>query len=95
VGERRWRAPEPVAAWEGMRPATAFGNSCMQTKNPMFGTGDIVTSEDCLFINVWTPVKPNQATRLPVMVWMIYGGDFSFGTTTQAIYSGERLAVLW
>lgn len=91
VGENRWRAPQPVRPWRGILPTDAFGASCMQTRNPMFGTADISVSEDCLFLNVWTPARPGAKAKLPVMVW-IHGGGFSFGTTAQALYSGEKLA---
>ena len=57
VGELRWQAPHPVAAWQGVRKATAFGNRCMQA--PIFA--DMIfrdeVSEDCLYLNVWTPAK--------------------------------------
>src|SRR5690606_267814 len=66
-GEQRWRAPKPVAAWSGVRPATAFGAACPQphvSDEPWSQVGP--QSEDCLFLNVWTPAKTTDA-RLPVM----------------------------
>ena len=71
VGELRWRPPAPVVAWQGVRQAaTASGSAC-----PQLGPGP--QSEDCLFLNVWTPRK--IAKPLPVMVW-IHGGGFRVGT---------------
>jgi para-nitrobenzyl esterase len=73
VGPLRWRAPRPVAPWEGVRDATEFGPSCMQTD-------DLPKSEDCLTLNVWRPAA--AAGPLPVMVWM-YGGALAHGNTPQ------------
>lgn len=65
VDDRRWKAPQPVVAWEGTRSATAFGPACMQTNGAIAHLP--APSEDCLFANVWTPARPPD--RLPVMVW--------------------------
>ncbi len=90
VGRLRWRPPQPVRAWSGIRPATRFGPDCMQLPFP----GDAAPlrttpSEDCLYVNVWAP---RHAPRpLPVLVW-IYGGGFVNGGTSPAVYSGAGFA---
>ena len=84
VGELRWRAPQPAAKWEGVRPADKFAPQCVQS------IPGIATSEDCLYLNVWSPAKSASA-RVPVLVW-IYGGGFSVGGTSVPTYSGEQLA---
>ncbi len=99
VGERRWRAPEPPARWEGVRPALAPGAPCAQFASPFGGvpdapTGTPVGQEDCLTLAVWAPRfspgdVPRDAARLPVMVW-IHGGGNTIGQT--AFYDGGHLA---
>jgi len=84
VGDLRWRAPQPAAKWEGVRPADKFAPQCVQS------IAGITTSEDCLYLNVWTPAK-TASGRVPVLVW-IYGGGFSVGGTAVPTYSGEQLA---
>ena len=80
VGEFRWRPPQPVASWEGVRDAKQFGPSCAQAG---FGGGPGAisqgSSEDCLYLNVWRPAGARQGAKLPVMVW-IHGGAFVGGS---------------
>jgi para-nitrobenzyl esterase len=86
VGDLRWRAPQPPAKWEGVKQATKFAPGPMQGGNPPSGK-----SEDCLYLNIWTPAK-SDGDRIPVLVW-IYGGGFGAGATSEKNYSGENLAM--
>ena len=95
VGDLRWRAPQGLPRWPGVRRADHFGNDCMQVRRPS-GPGASRTSgvprplsEDCLYLNVWTPAA--AAGRVPVMVWL-HGGAFSVGSASQPLYDGEKLA---
>lgn len=89
VGALRWKAPQPAAAWTGARDAAAFGPACLQTG--AFGGGGANQSEDCLTLNVWTPVAHRAGGKLPVMVW-IYGGGFVGGSTSVPFYDGGAFA---
>lgn len=91
VRDLRWQAPQPRAPWTGTYHADRFAPECLQ---PLRGVrqnhyfGEEATSEDCLYLNIWTP---RSAKRAPVIVW-IYGGGFTIGSASMANYSGEPLA---
>ena len=82
VGDMRWREPRTVKPWPGIRDATNFGSRCMQNGANV--------SEDCLYLNVWTPEWPPKS-RKPVMLWIHGGGNFA-GASSDAIFDGESLA---
>jgi len=92
VGELRWRPPQPVAAWDGVRETTEFSRICPQQGVLAMMTGQPFpeTSEDCLYLNVWTAAKSPEA-KLPVMVW-IHGGGLNLGWSNQTEYDGAEFA---
>lgn len=102
TGAYRWRHPQHVSGWTGVRDATEFAPDCPQL-------GSSYYSEDCLYLNIWTPdtatlndvqnntetgigvVPTSASSKLPVYVWF-YGGRFSSGSSSQALYDGAGLA---
>ena len=89
VGKLRWHSPVPAKSWEGIRDATKFGNRAFSvlTNDQQQGSS---RSEDCLYLNVWTPAK-SPSEKLPVMVW-VHGGGFQFGSGEEPVYEGSNLA---
>jgi len=100
VGENRWRAPQPAENWEGVRQAFAFAPVPLQVRQELDDNNiytrewavdpDIPMSEDCLYLNVWTPAKEPEE-KLPVFVWF-YGGGLQVGHTAEMEFDGERIA---
>lgn len=91
IGDLRWREPQPVANWKDVRSAKSFGPRAMQL--PVFGDMNFRSdgvSEDCLYLNIWTPAKSEQE-RLPVLVYF-YGGGFIAGDGSEPRYDGESMA---
>lgn len=91
VGSLRWREPQPVESWKGIRKGDKFGPRAMQL--PLFS--DMVfrsdgLSEDCLYLNIWTPAKSSNE-RLPVLVYF-FGGGFVAGDGSEFRYEGESMA---
>ena len=94
VGDLRWRPPQPVTPWDGARDATVAAPACMQNPLPVdaasfYDPGVDETSEDCLFLNVWSAAAPDD--RAPVMVW-IHGGGLTLGNGADISYDGTALA---
>ncbi len=93
VGDLRWRAPQPVEAWEDTRPAAVFSPSCWQPLSPegaFYGEVEVLRDEDCLYLNVWTSADSADAAH-PVMVW-IHGGGLQTGSGSTVLYDGENFA---
>jgi para-nitrobenzyl esterase len=91
VGDLRWKAPQPPAIWKGERDATSFGAHCAQ--GHLFD--DIVfqddgASEDCLFLNIYTPANATANSRLPVLFW-IHGGGYAVGAGSEPRHNGDFL----
>ena len=92
VGPLRWREPQLPKPWSGVKQTNAYAPACEQVSraNPALGIPALPTSEDCLYLNIWSPAK-SSGERLPVMVW-IYGGGFTGGATSIPLYDGTNLA---
>jgi para-nitrobenzyl esterase len=98
VGELRWKPPQPVTPWDGVRAGDKFGPACMQPRQPQRVPNNRAVdlpdsppiSEDCLYLNVWTPAASAHA-KLPVMVW-IYGGAYLEGAGSSPYNQGDPLA---
>ncbi len=89
VGKLRWREPQPVAHWDGVKKADQFGAICMQPA-PRGATSAPNMSEDCLFLNVWTSAS-SASDRRPVMVW-IHPGGYQTGSGSTPGFDGAALA---
>jgi len=103
LGPLRWREPQPAANWTGLRDATRPSNACLQAKYVLgpfiepiaaaysvsYQKQPVASSEDCLYLNVWTP-RAATGANLPVMVWL-HGGSNRLGSGAQSIYDGRSL----
>jgi para-nitrobenzyl esterase len=92
VGPLRWKAPEALPRWDGVRGATEFGAACFQPKPQLSGiytaAAPLPMDEDCLTLNIWAPEDARDA---PVFVW-IHGGALVTGSSREPIYDGRKLA---
>lgn len=96
VGALRWRPPQPIEPWTGVRQATELPPGCPQParptppgEEPFFGPGAVRLEEDCLYLNVWSAAEPDD--RAPVLVW-IHGGGLVVGDGSETAYDGAALA---
>ena len=93
VGDLRWRPPQPPASWDGVRPALESGAPCWQRISPdtsIWSRGELDRSEDCLYLDLWTPAAGDAAPR-PVMVWF-HGGSHEVGHGSSLIFDGAALS---
>lgn len=94
VGNLRWRAPQPVEVWEGIKKAYTYKAIPVQMMSDEeyinFGGGLWPMSEDCLYLNIWTPAQ-DASEKLPVVLW-VYGGSYKTGSSTNRLVDGEAFA---
>jgi para-nitrobenzyl esterase len=92
LGALRWRAPQPVKPWSGVKKVITYAADCMQVPFPSdaapLGT---TPAEDCLYVNVWEPAGTAPGAKLPVLVWIFGGGSVNGGASPE-VYSGESFA---
>ena len=98
VGEFRWREPRPVIPWKDVKVADTFGAPAVQAKHTpggytpeFFYDGDPEFSEDCLYLNIWTPAAGRKGRKLPVTLW-IHGGGYTAGWGSEPEMDGEEWA---
>ena len=99
IGDLRWREPQSVVSWEGVRSADKFGNAAYQAahkegdfyQKEFFFDGDAPYSEDCLYLNIWTPNPGKTDKKLPVAMW-IHGGAYTGGWSFEPEMDGEAWA---
>lgn len=89
IGALRWRSPAPVVPWKNVRPALTYGGACLQPDQGWNSSLIATASEDCLYLNIWTPAAKRSA-HFPVMVW-IHGGAFVGGAGTDPMFAGDEL----
>jgi para-nitrobenzyl esterase len=92
INNYRWRAPQRVMPWTGVRETSAFGHDCMQVPESSDGAPPrAIVAEDCLVLNVWRPAAAVPSGKLPVLVW-IHGGEYVVGGSSPAIFDGSGFA---
>ncbi|EGD79393.1 hypothetical protein PTSG_12925 [Salpingoeca rosetta] len=89
VDDLRWRAPQPVQRWSGVRDANLYAPDCTSSKSNYIYLGN--TSEDCLYLNVFRRSTDYSKEKLPVMAWL-YGGSWEYGGSSFIVYDGAAMA---
>ncbi|KAF3043582.1 hypothetical protein E8E11_002787 [Didymella keratinophila] len=95
LGSLRWRPPQPAPSWGGVRPARRFASSCMQfppPENSLYHGGEKDVSEDCLYLNVWTDALHEEHLESRPVLVILHFGAFQFGSSSNPIYDGEKMA---
>jgi para-nitrobenzyl esterase len=90
VSNLRWKAPEPAANWKDVREASNYGAHCIQTPFSDMSFQDAGPSEDCLYLNVFSPAGAKGSSKLPVMFW-IHGGGYFSGSASEPRHNGDFL----